>query len=215
MVLRYSSISLLFTVGLLLNLGPVALQPPEEPDDYDTAATSATPTSPQSPSQKNPSYPPSLPPPYSAPPSAPQQSDTSTNPTAPPPLPSSVQEPNYAAALSVAIKFLDVQQSGTLPSWNRVRKAVGGFRDNAHTYDGQSLNVDLSGGYYDGAHSYKVAMPLAYMVSNLVLALGTFQQVGDSLNRCWVWWQAIMPCHVVLGKTVAASGCVVQGLQYQ
>jgi hypothetical protein len=185
MVLRYSSISLLFTVGLLLNLGLVALQPREQAGD-DTAATSATPTPPQSPSQQTSSPPTSLPLPYtappSAPPSAPQHSDASTNPAAPPPPQSSFQEPNYTAALSIAITFLDVQQSGTLPSWNRVRKAVGGFRDNAHTYDGQSLNADLSGGYYDGAHSYKVAMPLAYTVSNLVLVLSAFPKVGYSLN---------------------------------
>ncbi len=88
-------------------------------------------------------------------------------------------DPSYSAALSLAIKFLEVQQSGTLPSWNRVRRAAaGGWRDNAHTLDGASIGKDLSGGYYDGAHSYKMTLPTAFLVNNLAAALGMYGEVG-------------------------------------
>ena len=86
-------------------------------------------------------------------------------------------DPSYSAALSLAIKFLEVQQSGSLPSWNRVRRAAGGWRDNAHTWEGASISKDLSGGYYDGAHSYRMTLPTAFLVNNLAAALQMFGPV--------------------------------------
>jgi hypothetical protein len=98
-------------------------------------------------------------------------------------------EPNYLSALSLAVKYLDVQQSGTLPSWNRVRRAVGGWRDNAHTWEGAAVKKDLSGGYYNGAHSFRAALPTAFLVNNLAVALGFFGQVGR-LGRLGSWLSA-------------------------
>jgi endoglucanase len=58
-------------------------------------------------------------------------------------------EPPWAKLLGNSFLFYEAQQSGKLPSYNRVRRIVGGWRDDAHTTDGQDIGKDLSGGFYD------------------------------------------------------------------
>ncbi len=56
----------------------------------------------------------------------------------------------WSELLGNAYLFYEAQQSGALPSWNRVRRTEpGGWRDDAHTNDGLSQGVDVSGGFYD------------------------------------------------------------------
>jgi hypothetical protein len=58
---------------------------------------------------------------------------------------------DYSKLLANTFLFLEVQQSGQLPSWNRAARSAGGFRGTAHVTDGAAVGVDLTGGWYIGA----------------------------------------------------------------
>lgn len=58
----------------------------------------------------------------------------------------------------ITCRFIEIQQSGELPDWNRVRVSEpGGWRGDAHLADGtgpDTIDADLSGGWYaDGGKS--------------------------------------------------------------
>ncbi len=55
----------------------------------------------------------------------------------------------WGTLLGNSFFFYEAQQSGVLPTWNRARRANGGWRDNAHTTDGADVGYDTSGGFYD------------------------------------------------------------------
>lgn len=61
--------------------------------------------------------------------------------------------PSFSPSHRFACRFLEIQQSGYLPFWNRfTRDQPDGWRGNSHTLDGQgpsAYGVDLSGGWYD------------------------------------------------------------------
>ena len=52
---------------------------------------------------------------------------------------------NYGKVLGYSLQFYEAQQSGYLPSWNRVD-----WRGDSDTEDGADRGVDLVGGWYDG-----------------------------------------------------------------
>jgi hypothetical protein len=58
---------------------------------------------------------------------------------------------DYSKLLSNTFLYMEVQQSGQLPSWNRAARSAGGFRGNAHLTDGAAVGVDLTGGWYIGS----------------------------------------------------------------
>jgi len=68
----------------------------------------------------------------------------------------------YGEALQKSILFYEAQQSGKLPSWNRVS-----WRADATTTDGQAEGVDLSGGWYDAGDHVKFGFPMAFATSML------------------------------------------------
>jgi hypothetical protein len=173
--------------------------PPPPPPPPAAAAPGAAPSSPPLPRGPPPQQPtaPEAAPPGLPPPRPARQGGSAVLPVlqAPPPVAppppaapvaaaAALPDPSYSAALSLAIKYLEVQQSGTLPSWNRVRRAAGGWRDNAHTWEGASISKDLSGGYYDGAHSYRMTLPTAFLVNNLAAALQMFGPVRGAGPVC-------------------------------
>ncbi len=55
----------------------------------------------------------------------------------------------WGTLLGNSFFFYEAQQSGVLPTWNRARRANGGWRDNSHTTDGADIGIDASGGFYD------------------------------------------------------------------
>ncbi len=69
---------------------------------------------------------------------------------------------NYGEALQKSIYFYECQQSGELPSWNRV-----GWRGPSCTNDGQDVGHDLTGGLYDAGDHVKFNFPMAYTLTIL------------------------------------------------
>lgn len=84
------------------------------------------------------------------------------------PLGSSAQAAsyNYVEALQKSIMFYEAQQSGKLPSWNRVQ-----WRGDATVNDGKEAGVDLSGGWYDAGDHVKFGFPMAFATTMLAWGL--------------------------------------------
>src|SRR5690606_39047688 len=75
---------------------------------------------------------------------------------------------NYAEALQKSIWFYEAQQSGHLPSWNRVS-----WRGDSGLNDGASAGIDLTGGWYDAGDHVKFGFPMAF--STTMLAWGAVE----------------------------------------
>ncbi|KVH95419.1 Glycoside hydrolase, family 9 [Cynara cardunculus var. scolymus] len=96
---------------------------------------------------------------------------------------------DYEDALTKAILFLEGQRSGKLPSAQRVK-----WRDDSALSDGESKNVNSSGGYYDAGDNVKFGFPMAYTISLLSWAaieynkrINSVSQLGDGNkdHACW------------------------------
>lgn len=57
--------------------------------------------------------------------------------------------PHWLTLLGNGLFFYEAQRSGRLPVTNRVS-----WRNDSCTNDGQDVNLDLSGGYYDAGSAY-------------------------------------------------------------
>jgi endoglucanase len=79
---------------------------------------------------------------------------------------------NYAEALQKSIFFYEAQQSGDLPSWNRVT-----WRGDSTLNDGKgtggAATLNLSGGWYDAGDHVKFGFPMAFTTT--MLAWGVVQ----------------------------------------
>ncbi|GAA3121970.1 glycoside hydrolase family 9 protein [Planomonospora alba] len=69
---------------------------------------------------------------------------------------------NYAEALQKSIWFYEAQQSGKLPSWNRVS-----WRGDSALDDGEDAGLDLTGGWYDAGDHVKFGLPMAFTTTML------------------------------------------------
>lgn len=69
---------------------------------------------------------------------------------------------NYAEALQKSILFYEAQQSGALPSWNRVK-----WRGPSRLGDGSDVGKDLTGGWYDAGDHVKFGFPMASTATQL------------------------------------------------
>jgi endoglucanase len=69
---------------------------------------------------------------------------------------------NYGEALQKAIYFYECQQSGPLPSWNRVQ-----WRGPSCLHDGADAGKDLTGGWFDAGDHVKFNFPMAFSVTML------------------------------------------------
>ncbi|KAG0557526.1 hypothetical protein KC19_11G137600 [Ceratodon purpureus] len=88
---------------------------------------------------------------------------------------------DYASALDKSLLFYDVQRSGKLPPWQRIK-----WRGDSGLKDGQDKNVDLTGGYYDAGDNVKFGLPMAFTITTLawnVVEFGdNFQSTGQLQN---------------------------------
>ncbi|GAA5073349.1 glycoside hydrolase family 9 protein [Thermocatellispora tengchongensis] len=75
---------------------------------------------------------------------------------------------NYGEALQKSIWFYEAQQSGKLPSWNRVS-----WRGDSALDDGKDVGLDLTGGWYDAGDHVKFGLPMAF--STTMLAWGAVE----------------------------------------
>lgn len=69
---------------------------------------------------------------------------------------------NYAEVLQKSLFFYEAQQSGDLPSWNRV-----GWRGDSGLSDGSDVGLDLTGGWYDAGDHVKFGLPMAFSATML------------------------------------------------
>ncbi|WP_433532156.1 glycoside hydrolase family 9 protein [Micromonospora sp. CA-263727] len=69
---------------------------------------------------------------------------------------------NYAEALQKSLLFYEAQQSGKLPSWNRVS-----WRGDSALQDGTDVGLDLTGGWYDAGDHVKFGFPMAFSATML------------------------------------------------
>ncbi|MEU3163726.1 glycoside hydrolase family 9 protein [Streptosporangium sp. NPDC006930] len=74
----------------------------------------------------------------------------------------------YGEALQKSLWFYEAQQSGPLPSWNRVS-----WRGPSGLGDGQDVGRDLTGGWYDAGDHVKFGLPMA--ASATMLAWGAVE----------------------------------------
>ncbi len=74
-------------------------------------------------------------------------------------------EQNYADALDKSLFFYEAQQSGPLPSWNRVEWKTD-----------STMSDEVLGGWYDAGDHVKFNLPMAYSAS--MLAWGLYQYPG-------------------------------------
>jgi endoglucanase len=68
----------------------------------------------------------------------------------------------YADVLQKSMFFYQAQQSGTLPTFNKVS-----WRANSGLSDGSDVNKDLTGGWYDAGDHIKFGFPMAYSATML------------------------------------------------
>jgi len=67
---------------------------------------------------------------------------------------SSLPNPHWSTLLGNGLFFYEAQRSGRLPDTNRVS-----WRNDSCTNDGQDVQLDLSGGYYDAGSAYRSPRP--------------------------------------------------------
>jgi Glycosyl hydrolase family 9/Cellulose binding domain/Secretion system C-terminal sorting domain/Divergent InlB B-repeat domain len=68
----------------------------------------------------------------------------------------------YAEALQKSIFFYEAQQSGALPTFNRVK-----WRANSALTDGSDVGKNLTGGWYDAGDHVKFGFPMAFSATML------------------------------------------------
>lgn len=108
---------------------------------------------------------------------------------------------NYGEALQKAIMFYEAEQSGKLPSWNRVE-----WRGDAALEDGSDVGRDLTGGWFDAGDHVKFGFPMA--ASTTTLAWGAIEfwegyekssQVNHFLQNLRFVNDYFIKCHVISG----------------
>lgn len=104
---------------------------------------------------------------------------------------------NYGEVLQKAIYFYECQQSGQLPSWNRVS-----WRGPSCIHDGKDVGRDLSGGWYDAGDHVKFHFPLAFSVTMLCWGVKEYRdayvasgQLPFVLNNIRFAADFLMKCH--------------------
>ena len=72
----------------------------------------------------------------------------------------SIPNPHWSTLLGNGLFFYEAQRSGRLPNTNRVS-----WRNDSCINDGQDVNLDLTGGYYDAGSAYQPSRPLCLFSS--------------------------------------------------
>jgi endoglucanase len=104
---------------------------------------------------------------------------------------------NYGEALQKSIYFYECQQSGPLPSWNRVE-----WRGPSCLKDGSDVGKDLSGGWYDAGDHVKFNFPMAFSTTFLCLGVKEYRdayeksgQLTPILNNIRFVCDYLIKCH--------------------
>lgn len=104
---------------------------------------------------------------------------------------------NYGEALQKSIYFYECQQSGSLPSWNRVD-----WRGPSCIHDGSDVGKDLSGGWFDAGDHVKFNFPMAFSITFLCLGVKEYRnafeksgQLTNILNNIHFVCDYLIKCH--------------------
>ncbi|KAI0321872.1 family 9 glycosyl hydrolase [Amylostereum chailletii] len=90
----------------------------------------------------------------------------------------SVPNPQWSNLLGNLLYFYEAQRSGTLPSTNRVS-----WRNTSASNDGQDVNLDLSGGYYDAGDYIKCTYPFSFTLMSICWGANDFGKGYDLANQ--------------------------------
>ena len=118
---------------------------------------------------------------------------------------SSLPNQHWLTLLGNALFFYEAQRSGKLPSTNRVS-----WRNDSCINDGQDVNLDLSGGYYDagGAHQFFlfVQPPLSFSVDYIkaTFPLVRFLSILPALHSLNVSCRVFPSCRSVGEQLIMA-----------
>ncbi|MFF0772013.1 glycoside hydrolase family 9 protein [Nonomuraea wenchangensis] len=85
---------------------------------------------------------------------------------------------NYGEALQKSLWFYEAQQSGDLPSWNRVS-----WRGDSGLNDGKDVGLDLTGGWYDAGDHVKFGLPMAYSATMLAWGAVEYRDAYSSSGQ--------------------------------
>jgi hypothetical protein len=115
---------------------------------------------------------------------------------------------NYGEALQKAIYFYECQQSGPLPSWNRVQ-----WRGPSCVNDGKDNNKDLTGGWFDAGDHVKFNFPMAFSLTMLCWGVveyrDAYQKSGQLihiLNNIRFTADYLMRCHTATNEFYGQVG---------
>ncbi|KAA1466260.1 glycoside hydrolase family 9 protein [Dentipellis sp. KUC8613] len=91
---------------------------------------------------------------------------------------SSTPNPQWSTLLGNLLYFYEAQRSGRLPSSKRVS-----WRNDSAVNDGQDVNLDLSGGYYDAGDYIKCTFPLSFTIMSVCWGANDFGRGYDMANQ--------------------------------
>ncbi|KAL1681683.1 glycoside hydrolase family 9 protein [Schizophyllum commune] len=93
---------------------------------------------------------------------------------------SSSRSPNvqWSTLLGDVLYFYEAQRSGKLPDTNRVE-----WRNDSALDDGEDVNLDLSGGYYDAGDYIKATYPLSFSLMSICWGALDFGQGYEMANQ--------------------------------
>ncbi len=91
---------------------------------------------------------------------------------------SAIAQYNYGEVLQKSILFYETQQSGKLPSWNRIS-----WRTDAGENDGQDVGLDLSGGWFDAGDHIKFGLPMAFSATALNWGYIEYKDGYEAVNQ--------------------------------
>jgi endoglucanase len=115
---------------------------------------------------------------------------------------------NYGEALQKAVYFYECQQSGPLPSWNRVQ-----WRGPSCLHDGADAGKDLTGGWYDAGDHVKFNFPMAFSVTMLCWGVvenrDAYEKSGQLtaiLNTIRFTTEYLIKCHTAANEFYGQVG---------
>ncbi|THH33576.1 hypothetical protein EUX98_g518 [Antrodiella citrinella] len=85
---------------------------------------------------------------------------------------------HWTTSLGNLLWFYEAQRSGNLPSSNRVS-----WRNDSATTDGQDVDLDLTGGYYDAGDYIKYTFPMSFSLMSVCWGAMNYGKGYDASNQ--------------------------------
>ncbi|KAI0033793.1 glycoside hydrolase family 9 protein [Vararia minispora EC-137] len=111
-------------------------------------------------------------------PNPPWQPPTASNGAVVSAAQTSTPNPQWSTMLGDLLYFYEAQRSGRLPSTKRPA-----WRNDSAVSDGQDVNLDLTGGYYDAGDYIKCTYPLSFTIMSICWGANDFGRGYDMANQ--------------------------------